>query len=159
MAYKDPNKKAEYDARYRVANKEKRAARKEQYRTNNKEKIRTSDAQYRAVNKDKIAVYKTHWKESNREKVREANTQHKAKYYTFISDLKLEAGCTICGYNADPKRLDFHHKDKTTKLFSISNGWSHTRVSVIKEVYKCDVYCKSCHSKAHSDFLKREQER
>lgn len=71
--------------------------------------------------------------------------------------------CEICGYCKDvPSCYDFHHKDPKEKLFSIS----HKNVSfenVIKEVDKCALLCKNCHSELHWNLnqekrLKRQKE-
>jgi hypothetical protein len=42
--------------------------------------------------------------------------------------------------------MDFHHRDSTTKSFSL--GWGVTNVGrqrLIQEIAKCDLYCAVCH--------------
>ena len=83
----------------------------------------------------------------------EANKKQKTrdyiKYKLFIDDLKLKAGCSVCGYNKDPKQLDHHHVDKATKFFSISHGHYYTKVAILTELAKCIVVCKPHHRKLH----------
>lgn len=48
MSYKDPQKRAAYDAEYRARNREKIAAYEAEYRARNREKLAAQDAEYRA---------------------------------------------------------------------------------------------------------------
>lgn len=53
--------------------------------------------------------------------------------------------CQLCGYNKCIAALEFHHKDKSTKSFSISNGL-HLQWRIIKkELNKCVLVCANCH--------------
>lgn len=63
----------------------------------------------------------------------------------FVNEHKLAHPCE-CG-EADPDVLQFHHRDRSTKAFSISWGIRNKlRLDVIKaEVAKCDVLCANCH--------------
>src|SRR4051812_3941389 len=96
-------------------------------------------------------------------KTTEAARLHRKKYYTENSakekasaiarrkvvaaevNLKKTA-CVKCGECRTPC-LDFHHRDKTTKLIEISkavvNGWS--RKTLMEEIDKCDIMCSNCH--------------
>jgi len=57
--------------------------------------------------------------------------------------------CVRCGYNKNVKALQFHHIDKTTKLFSISSGHCRSWKSQIAEVDKCILLCANCHAEEH----------
>ena len=66
--------------------------------------------------------------------------------------IELQGGkCKICGYKRCSSALDFHHKDKTLKLFSISNGYrtSKTRNQILEEVKKCILLRSNCHHEVH----------
>ena len=68
--------------------------------------------------------------------------------------IKEAQGCMICGYNEDGSRLHFHHRDKSTKLFSIGNCWTLGRQRIQEEIDKCDLLCASCHTTHHNDHDK-----
>lgn len=55
--------------------------------------------------------------------------------------------CYVCGYNRSPLALEFHHKDKSTKEFNISEqrgGFTKH----LKEAIKCVLLCSNCHREA-----------
>ena len=70
-------------------------------------------------------------------------------------DLKNEREnkCKLCGYNKHPKCLDFHHKDPTTKLFTIAQSEGRNIDSVYKEADKCILVCKNCHALIHAGVI------
>jgi hypothetical protein len=83
-------------------------------------------------------------------------------YTTQIADrkradlkvIKEAQGCMICGYNEDGSRLHFHHRDKSTKLFSIGDCWTMGRQRIQEEIDKCDILCTTCHTTHHNDHDK-----
>jgi hypothetical protein len=95
---------------------------------------------YQATPEGKMAVLK-------------GNRRRRTEYVEFINKLKLKAGCSTCGFNADPENLDFHHKDPLTKLFNLSHGYKHKRDFVLIEIIKCEVTCKFCHKKFHKKVI------
>jgi len=55
------------------------------------------------------------------------------------------ASCSLCGYKASTRSLDFHHKNPSIKSFTISNNY-HKKWEILKEeLDKCIVVCKNCH--------------
>ena len=70
MAYKDPEKKKEYDKKYREQNKEKERLRCKKYREKNKEKERLRARKYREQNKEKENLRARKYYEKNKEKER-----------------------------------------------------------------------------------------
>lgn len=59
--------------------------------------------------------------------------------------------CEICGYNKCSDALDFHHKDPTTKDFSLSHaGLTRSLAKTLMEVDKCMLVCANCHREIHS---------
>lgn len=57
--------------------------------------------------------------------------------------------CSICGYNKPiPSVYDFHHTDPVKKDFAIS-GKSFSYERLKKEVDKCILVCRNCHSEIH----------
>ena len=60
--------------------------------------------------------------------------------------IKLTNGCAICGFNAFPEALEFHHVNPSLKKFRLGSAnlmrsWS----SLVKEIRKCVVLCSTCH--------------
>ena len=58
--------------------------------------------------------------------------------------------CKRCGY-ADPRALQFHHRDPTTKkneVGAIANNGGPLHALLI-EIEKCDVLCANCHAVHH----------
>lgn len=56
--------------------------------------------------------------------------------------------CEICGYSKSINALQFHHKNKEEKDFSIS-GKSLSFDKLKKEVDKCILVCANCHIEIH----------
>ena len=64
----------------------------------------------------------------------------------------LGGGCQVCGYNKCFACLDFHHRDRKTKKFSISmDGLLKKWDVLVSEVEKCDLLCHNCHGELHAD--------
>lgn len=65
----------------------------------------------------------------------------------FVKKLKLEMGCSKCGYKKCSRALHFHHLDPKEKKFEI--GWATTRgaslVRLRSEIAKCVLLCSNCH--------------
>jgi hypothetical protein len=62
---------------------------------------------------------------------------------------RLALGCSVCG--TKDGQLDFHHRDPSAKLFTISAGIGGrgTNDEFIAEMDKCDVLCWHCHHLEH----------
>ena len=67
----------------------------------------------------------------------------------FLVKLKHKTGCIRCGSH---KQLEFHHIDPTTKRESVAHmiGHNRTRATIMREVEKCEVVCRECHSEIHN---------
>ena len=71
----------------------------------------------------------------------------------FLDQIKLEGGCVVCGYNANPAALDFDHLPGTTKVATIAKLFSGlTKLFsglkeqlLLEEIKKCEVVCANCH--------------
>lgn len=63
----------------------------------------------------------------------------------------FKTACIRCR-ESDQACLDFHHRDGTTKDFTVSEAMRRlSRVQMIVEIEKCDVMCANCHRKFHRD--------
>jgi hypothetical protein len=53
--------------------------------------------------------------------------------------------CCLCGYNKCLRALEFHHRERDHKEFSIARMMSMSWAKVKKELDKCDLICSNCH--------------
>jgi hypothetical protein len=73
---------------------------------------------------------------------RERNRQWMVEYKAALS-------CEICGEN-HLACIEFHHRDETTKSFTIGHVFHTTKKQkVLEEISKCIVLCSNCHRKFH----------
>lgn len=64
-----------------------------------------------------------------------------------------EAGgcCALCGYDASPAALHFHHLDPATKAFELSHeGVTRSIARARAEARKCLLLCANCHAEVES---------
>ena len=76
--------------------------------------------------------------------------------YFSNRDIKLSSGkskCAICGYNKFHGCLEWHHLDKSVKLFQLS-GYASSRSDkeIEDEKKKCIVLCCNCHQEIHRGY-------
>ena len=71
-----------------------------------------------------------------------------------IAKIKIDRGCSTCGYNANPAALHFHHT-RGEKLFSLRYGVAKNYAwgRILAEIEKCDVLCANCHAEHHHPWL------
>lgn len=61
--------------------------------------------------------------------------------------------CEVCGYNRSLKALCFHHRDPSTKSFTISGNHGRRWDIVVKELEKCAMLCSNCHAEVHDGVI------
>jgi len=87
-----------------------------------------------------------HW-EKNKESYVQGVRDRRKRNRNYIQYMKLETGCTHCGYNEHPAALDFDHLDPTTKNYTLARmanrGFSLKKID--EEIAKCQVLCANCH--------------
>lgn len=75
-----------------------------------------------------------------------------------ILELRGKA-CELCGYDACPRALSFHHVNPSQKKFSISGSELRSWERVQEEIGKCILICMNCHAEIHDgmhpEFLKQ----
>ena len=60
--------------------------------------------------------------------------------------------CEKCGYDKIPGGLDFHHNNRTTKKFNLSEVYENELTKdVCEELDKCSVLCANCHRDFHTN--------
>jgi hypothetical protein len=100
-------------------------------------------------------------------KVIECNNRHQSylsqKERSKIRKLalvnRLGGKCHICGYSKNLASLCFHHKDPSTKFFSLdARSLSNRKRSAIEqEADKCDLLCANCHAEHHNPQMNISQ--
>jgi hypothetical protein len=73
-------------------------------------------------------------------------TERRNKLLAYIQAIKLERGCTDCGYNDHPSALEFDHLPgfvKEHRIATMSGG--PTKAKIDAEIAKCEVVCANCH--------------
>jgi hypothetical protein len=73
----------------------------------------------------------------------------RARYFrhrNILNRYKTMKGCRDCGYSDNAVALQFHHKNRATKGFNISEHIDASWAKIKTEVAKCDVLCANCHS-------------
>ena len=69
-----------------------------------------------------------------------------------LLSFKDKIECVECGYNKCVASLEFHHRNKEEKVFMIGKKRIISLTDeIIKEIDKCDIICKNCHVKKHTN--------
>jgi hypothetical protein len=68
-----------------------------------------------------------------------------SRYHTLMAEAREKLGgkCVICG---STEGLEMDHIDRSTKLFTISIGWSRKPEEFWAEVAKCQLLCRVHHA-------------
>lgn len=76
--------------------------------------------------------------------------KNKAEFREWVRSLYQGRACERCGFS-DPRALDFHHRDPSTKLFAVARAPTEkgSKATVLAEVAKCIVLCANCHRIEH----------
>ena len=83
----------------------------------------------------------------NKQLYREKNIRRRKELINFVISLKQKP-CMDCGIQYPYYVMDFDHRNKKTKLTTISrmiNFHSYSKEKIIKEIKKCDLVCANCH--------------
>jgi hypothetical protein len=94
----------------------------------------------------KAAYMREYWQRSQHK----LNTRYKEQR-TKLDQLKSERGCDRCGYSANPRALQFHHLDPTTKIAAVTRMiGKYVWETVLAEIEKCVLLCANCHAEEHT---------
>lgn len=93
----------------------------------------------------------------NRQQNKDNNKSRYVYHNDKINRIKLEAGCSMCGFGGKhfPKKfhkhivmlLEFDHIEPETKLYNVCDMKNYSWDSIENEIAKCRVLCKPCHAK------------
>lgn len=100
--------------------------------------------------REKAKEYQKGWYQHHKEQVIERRKQRQREIRDWFRRYKSSLYCVDCGIS-HPAVLQFHHRDRANKSFTIANVASRaTSVKQItNEMKKCDVVCVNCHAKRH----------
>lgn len=71
----------------------------------------------------------------------------------YFQAVKVERGCTDCGYRTHAVALDFDHLPGAMKLYRIACMAGLRRELIDAEIAKCEVVCSNCHRVRTHDRL------
>lgn len=156
-------KAREYARRYRAENKEKVKASKTAYVDRNRAKVYEYQRKWREENKEtynqqsresyrrNIDHHKEYSKkhyQKNKEYYNQKRNEYKTAMLEWVSNMKKESGCKICG---TIEQLEYHHIDPSSKIMEISVMVAKlkNRNEILEEIKKCEVLCSPCHRYTH----------
>ena len=79
-------------------------------------------------------------------------SRNKKQAYTNYKMSVVQAiknrACVDCSCQKAPERMTFDHLPGSTKRFTIGSAYAkETLKSLLREILKCDVVCRTCHTK------------
>lgn len=86
------------------------------------------------------------WREGNPERTRENNRKRRVLARQIIDEHKRRHPCVDCG-ETDAALLQFDHRDRASKTFTVARYCSRGIESLRAEIAKCDMRCYKCHKK------------
>ena len=94
--------------------------------------------------------YGRSWYERHKEEVIERKKRRQRNIWDWFRRYKSTLYCMDCGIS-HPAVLQFHHRDRADKSFTISKIVSRATSikQITREIEKCDVLCVNCHAKRH----------
>lgn len=72
-----------------------------------------------------------------------------------VKRLLIEAAggkCVRCGYDKCQSALEFHHRDREDKSFTISMKQYLALDKCLEEIKKCDLVCANCHAEIEDEY-------
>lgn len=112
--------------------------------------------EYYQKNRERINLRNKKHYEKNWDRIRKSRKSRYQKLKNeFLSTYKLGKCCDLCGWKEHPEILQFHHKDRKEKSFTIGNikvtqRYSPNKLKSIQaEISKCLLLCPNCHSLLH----------
>ena len=101
--------------------------------------------------KEKAREYQKGWYQQHKGEVIERRKKRQLEIRHWFMRYKSSLSCINCGIS-HPAVLQFHHRNKEEKSFTISKIITRTHISLRKleeEISRCDILCGNCHAKHH----------
>ena len=80
---------------------------------------------------------------------REWERKRALKNGEYIRSIKESQSCEICS-ESRAVCLDFHHRDRSTKSFSVGLHSNRSFATIDAEIAKCMIICSNCHRVLHN---------
>ncbi len=74
----------------------------------------------------------------------EIQREHYRRRRAWLDAIK-SVPCDICKGRFPPECMDFDHRDRTTKKFTIGSSIKIGIAHILAEIEKCDIICANCH--------------
>ncbi len=83
--------------------------------------------------------------DESREAFNAYHREYRLRRRAWVDSLKA-GPCTRCGRDDLPPHCkDFHHRDRTTKSFTLGPATRYGKERILAEIAKCDLLCAICH--------------
>ena len=93
------------------------------------------------------------WYIDNKQLTKDRAAAAKIRTQDWFKEEKLKDsnnGCVYCGYVGNPDEFDYHHRDPSTKITTVSDMVGRfSRKKITEEKAKCDFIFKDCHANEH----------
>jgi hypothetical protein len=134
---------------HREANREEVNAKERAHYASKREEILAQNRARYAANRDEILAKKRAYYEARREELGTKARLNVAARRTARRALikSLKTPCVDCGTTEG--RINFHHIDPKTKLFSVGSMTSRSEAAIRADIAKCVCLCWPCHRKRH----------
>ena len=92
------------------------------------------------------------WYLRNKKLTKDRAAGAKVRTQDWFKAIKSQKSCKECGHDVY-EDLDYHHRDPSTKIASVSDMVGRfSRETILSEMKKCDVLCKECHKNHHHNY-------
>lgn len=100
--------------------------------------------------KNRAKEYQKEWYQQHKEEVIAKRRKKQLEIRHWFMRYKSALSCIDCGIS-HPAILQFHHRDKANKSFTIADvvRRATSLKQITNEIKKCDVLCVNCHAKRH----------
>lgn len=115
-----------------------------------KECVRKQGRKYYLDNRETILAHMSNRRQEHPHARRENMHGRQEARIVYIRKIKAERGCERCG-EKDPLVLTFHHKDSSTRKYTVSGMGAHSIEVIDTEIAKCVVLCRNCHVRVHQE--------
>lgn len=87
----------------------------------------------------------------NKDRYKKNNNKRMKLLWEWLEEYKSKLSCSRCGFSGHPAVIEFHHKDRESKIACISKLLADTKnkEKVLLEIAKCDTLCANCHRIEH----------
>ena len=113
-----------------------------------------SSEEWKENNKEKVKAYKRKWYRKNKDKQIQRQLERRKELKEWLWNYKRTLSCTDCDmpFKEHPECCDFHHKDSEEKERSVLEAILSSKKKALEEIEKCVPLCANCHRIRHKDM-------